>query len=120
MNEMSLQRRAVPAYFHPDGDPVDWAQRSDVVALVVANVADGPGLVREEPWAHAFENVRAAGSDVVGYVDTGYLGLTGLRTRLDSTFLDDWLAQILHDIYKWYRLYGDVVSGIFFDQVTES
>ena len=121
MNKMPPQRWAVPAYFHPDGDAAEWAQLSaSGVALVVANVADGPGLVREESWAATLDDVGTGGSDVVGYVSTGYLGLTGLRTRLGSTFLDDWLSQILNDVNTWYALYGDIVTGIFFDQVTES
>jgi hypothetical protein len=64
--------------------------------------------------------VRASGCDVVGYVDTGYLGLTGLRTQRGSTLLDDWLEQILRDVGAWYQLYGDRVTGIFLDQVAES
>jgi len=121
MKDMPLQRQAVPAYFHPDDGAEDWAQLASCgVALVVANVADGPGMVREAPWARALSAVRASGSHVVGYVDTGYLGLTGLSTRRGSTLINDWLEQILHDIDDWYTLYGDVVTGIFFDQVTES
>ena len=121
MNEMPAQGQAVPAYFHPEHDAAEWARlAASVPALVVANVADGPGLVREKSWAIALHDVRSAGSQVVGYVDTGYLGLTGSRTWLGSTLIDDWLEQILHDINTWYRLYGDALTGIFFDQVAES
>jgi hypothetical protein len=121
MSEMPAQGQAVPAYFHPEHDAGEWARlAASGPALVVANVADGPGLVREKSWAIALHDVRAAGSQVVGYVDTGYLGLTGLRTWLGSTLIDDWLEQILHDITTWYHLYGDALTGIFFDQVTES
>ena len=90
------------------------------VDLVVANVSDGPGLVREEQWADALRGVRRSGAHVVGYVDTGYLGLTGLGTRLGSTFIDDWIEQILYDVTSWHRLYGDQLTGIFFDQIAES
>lgn len=122
MGDTPLQRQAVPAYFHPDDGAEDWSRLACAacVGLVVANVADGPGLVRQEQWAVALRGVREAGCDVVGYVDTGYLGLTGLRTRLGSTFMDDWIEQILHDTSTWYRLYGDQLTGIFFDQVAES
>lgn len=121
MNELPPQCHAVPAYFHPDDDPEGWAALAhSSVALVVANVADGPGIVRELPWADALTGVRAGGAHVVGYVDTGYFGLTGLSTRDGSGFLDDWLTQILSDIDDWFALYGDVVTGIFFDQITES
>jgi hypothetical protein len=121
MNDMPAQGQAVPAYFHPEHDAAEWARlAASGPAVVVANVADGPGLVREKSWAIALHDVRAAGSQVVGYVDTGYLGLTGSRTWLGSTLIDDWLEQILLDINTWYRLYGDALTGIFFDQVAES
>ena len=114
--EMRLRRRAVPAYFHPHDSADDWARLASTgVELVVANISDGPGIVREERWADAFGSVRATGSDIVGYVDTGYLGLTGLRTQRGSTLLDDWLEQILRDVGAWYLLYGDQVTGIDFD-----
>lgn len=121
MNDLPPQGHAVPAYFHPDDDPDGWdALARSSVALVVANVADGPGIAREASWANALSDVRDGGAHVVGYVDTGYLGITGPTTRDGSGFLDDWLAQILHDIDDWFALYGDIVTGIFFDQVTES
>lgn len=121
MTDTTLQRIGVPAYFHPADNARDWSLLAATrVGIVVANVADGPGIVREEQWADALRGVRAIGSEVVGYVDTGYLGLTDLRTRLGSTSVDGWIEQILHDITEWYRLYGDRVTGIFFDQVSES
>ena len=121
MNDQPHQRQGVPAYFHPACDVAEWTRlASSGVALVVANIADGPGLFREKPWALALHDVRAAGSHIVGYVDTGYLGLTGQRTRLGSTLIDAWIEQILHDIDSWYRMYDDLLTGIFFDQVAES
>lgn len=121
MNDKPHQRQGVPAYFHPACDAAEWTRLAGTgVALVVANVADGPGLFREKAWALALREVRAAGSHIVGYVDTGYLGLTGQRTRLGSTFIDAWIEQILHDIDSWYRMYDDLLTGIFFDQVAES
>jgi hypothetical protein len=121
VNDQPHQRQGVPAYFHPACDVAEWTRlASSGVALVVANIADGPGLFREKPWALALHDVRAAGSHIVGYVDTGYLGLTGQRTRLGSTLIDAWIEQILHDIDSWYRMYDDLLTGIFFDQVAES
>jgi hypothetical protein len=121
VNDQPHQRQGVPAYFHPACDVAEWARLASTgVGLVVANIADGPGLFREKPWALALRDVRAAGSHIVGYVDTGYLGLTGLRTRLGSTLIDAWIEQILHDIDSWYRMYDDLLTGIFFDQVAES
>jgi Spherulation-specific family 4 len=119
--EPQPRRLAVPAYFHPRDSAAEWARlASDDVGLVVANIANGPGIVREDQWADAFDHVREAGGDVVGYVDAGYLGNTGLRTHRGSTLLDDWLEQVLRDVYSWYRLYGDQVTGIFLDQASES
>ncbi|HEX3089462.1 MAG TPA: spherulation-specific family 4 protein, partial [Ilumatobacteraceae bacterium] len=121
MPESRPRRLAVPAYFHPRDSAAEWARlASDDVGLVVANIANGPGIVREDQWADAFDHVRDAGGDVVGYVDAGYLGNTGLRTHRGSTLLDDWLEQVLRDVYTWYRLYGDQVTGIFLDQAAES
>ena len=121
MPESRPRRLAVPAYFHPHDSAAEWARlASDDVGLVVANIANGPGIVREDQWADAFDHVRDAGGDVVGYVDAGYLGNTGLRTHRGSTLLDDWLEQVLRDVYTWYRLYGDQVTGIFLDQAAES
>jgi Spherulation-specific family 4 len=119
--ESRRRQLAVPAYFHPHDHAADWARLASTdVGLVVANISNGPGIVREEQWARAFSSVRASGCDVVGYVDAGYLGLTGLRTQRGSTLLDDWLEQILRDVSAWYRRYGDQVTGIFLDQAAES
>jgi hypothetical protein len=122
MCDTTLQPQAVPAYFHPADHHADWETLASAasVGLVVANISNGPGIVREEQWARALGGVRQAGAEVVGYVDSGYLGLTGLRTRLGSNLIDHWLEQLLADIIMWYRLYGDLLTGIFFDQVAES
>ena len=56
------------------------------------------------------------GVKVVGYVDTGYLGTTGQRTRLGSSAIIDWISQIERDVDAWYAFYGADLSGIFFDQ----
>jgi Spherulation-specific family 4 len=57
---------------------------------------------------------------VLGYVDTGYLGRTGMtttRVNPGSTELADWQAQARADAEQWYRLYGRFgLAGIFFDQ----
>ena len=44
----------------------------------------------------------------------------GCEHDSDRRFIDDWIEQILEDVCSWYRLYGDQLTGIFFDQVAES
>lgn len=48
---------------------------------------------------------------------TGYLGVSQQQftTRLGSTNLADWTAQIERDVDMWYDLYGSSIGGIFFD-----
>ncbi|KAL2816080.1 hypothetical protein BJX63DRAFT_430372 [Aspergillus granulosus] len=60
----------------------------------------------------------ASGKTVLGYVRTGYLGVSVQKftTRLGSGNLADWTAQIEEDIDMWYNLYGDSIGGIFFDE----
>lgn len=112
---------AIPAYFHPCERPDDWhrlwAADAGTISIVVANILDGPGHVREQHWADAFASTCARGVDLIGYVDTGYLGTTGQITRLGSKAAEDWIAQIQHDVSHWYLLYGPELGGIFFDQM---
>jgi hypothetical protein len=59
---------------------------------------------------------------VLGYVDTGYLGSTGMtttRVNRGSTELKDWRAQADRDAADWFALYGGYgLDGVFLDQVT--
>ncbi len=61
-----------------------------------------------------------AGITVLGYVDTGYLGRTGMvttRVNPGSTAVADWRAQANLDATEWFTLYGRYgLDGIFFDQ----
>ena len=115
-----VQQVAVPAYINPTADPAAWAQlaTSDPrsVGFVVANVLNGPDYVPAPEWASVIHNVSANGIKVFGYVDTGYLGTTGQRTRLGSTDSIDWMSQIERDVATWYAFYGSDLAGIFFDQ----
>jgi len=114
------QKLAVPAYINPLLDPAAWARLStsspSAMGFAVANVINGPDYLPLPEWTDALGSVSAAGVRVVGYVDTGYLGTTGQRTRLGSTDPVDWMSKIEHDVAKWYQFYGPSLSGIFFDQ----
>lgn len=127
MNGSTLeQRMAVPAYIDPTSDPAAWAQltgsKPGVVGIVVANVDNGPGTQPVPAWSTAIRQSHEAGSKVLGYVDTGYLGRPsatrpqGLATRSGSTGLAAWLKQIEGDIQAWYQYYGSDIGGIFMDQ----
>lgn len=111
---------AIASYIHPGADPAAWDRligaRSDKVGVLVANVLNGPDSKRNSTWAGVIDRGRASGKKVLGYVPTGYLGLTGTTTRLGSDDMDDWIAQIEQDVDTWYRLYGDSIGGIFFDE----
>ena len=114
------QKVAVPAYINPLLDPNAWAQLATsspaAMGFAVANVINGPDYTPLDEWSQVIQSVSASGVKVVGYVDTGYLGTTGQRTRLGSTDPVDWMSQIQHDVDTWYRFYGSSLSGIFFDQ----
>ncbi|MCK2218728.1 fibronectin type III domain-containing protein [Actinomadura sp. ATCC 31491] len=116
------QQVAVPAYFLPGNTPDYWNQLNTMTGkpgVVVANVANGPGNLAKPAYTSALSAAHAAGMKVIGYVDTGYFGTTGLaanRTRLGSPAVEDWRAQIQSDINKWYEFYGSSIDGIFFDQ----
>lgn len=114
------QQVAVPGYINPIAAPDAWAQLASTApgstGFVVANVLNGPDYVPTPEWTTVIHNVSASGVEVIGYVDTGYLGTTGQRTRLGSADTVDWMSQIQRDIATWYAFYGDDLSGIFFDQ----
>ncbi len=114
------QQLAVPAYINPLADPAAWLRLASSapgsLGFAVVNVINGPDYVPKDEWTSAIKNASASGVKLVGYVDTGYLGTTGQRTRLGSTDPVDWMSQIQHDINAWYQFYGSDLTGIFFDQ----
>ncbi len=114
------QQLAVPAYINPLADPGAWTRLDSSVpgslGFAVVNVINGPDYAPPAEWTNALATAAASGVKLVGYVDTGYLGTTGQRTRLGSTDPIDWMSQIQHDINAWYQFYGSELSGIFFDQ----
>lgn len=120
VNSEHPQQLAVPSYFDPVFDPQAWSSLANSapgrVGVVVANVMVSENLLPQPAWLAALGEVRANGIEVVGYVDTGYLGLTGNRTRAGSTDLAAWIHQIGADVDSWYASYGSQLSGIFFDR----
>ncbi len=114
------QQVAVPSYIHPNASPADWLRLSTStpgsVGIAVANVINGPDYTTQSDWQSVIHATHANGVQVLGYVDTGYLGSTGQSTRLGSSAEIDWISQIERDVDTWYSLYGADLSGIFFDQ----
>ena len=125
-NSNLAQQLAVPAYIDPSANPGAWAQldgsQPGTVGIVVANVDSGPDSQAVPAWASAIHGAHAAGSKVLGYVDTGYLGSpitgqpNGLLTRSGLTGLQAWLPQAEADVNAWYQFYGSDLGGIFFDE----
>ncbi|MGZ4791549.1 MAG: spherulation-specific family 4 protein [Ilumatobacteraceae bacterium] len=115
-----VQKLAVPAYINPLADPDAWSRLDSStpssLGFAVVNVINGPDYAPSDEWTNALATAAASGVKLVGYVDTGYLGTTGQRTRLGSTDPIDWMSQIQHDINAWYQFYGSDLKGIFFDQ----
>jgi chitodextrinase len=125
--ETIKQQVGLPAYFVPDAP---WDQASlwdDVVSaangnfgFAVANALNGPNYVADPDdfdYSGALEDTHNAGVKVIGYVDSGYFGRTGQKTRQGSTSTDAWRAQMQSDIDAWYSFYGSSIDGIFFDQM---
>ncbi|GES61487.1 fibronectin type III domain protein [Aspergillus terreus] len=116
------QQIAVASYINPLADPAAWNRLIDYpikkMPILVANVVNGPDSAVNKTWADMIDRASAAGKTVLGYVRTGYLGVSSQKflTRLGSGDLADWTAQIKEDIDMWYTLYGSSIGGIFFDE----
>ncbi|PKX91136.1 uncharacterized protein P174DRAFT_423979 [Aspergillus novofumigatus IBT 16806] len=116
------QQIAVASYINPLGDPAAWnrliAYDVKKMPILVANVVNGPDSALDSNWQGVIQRASAAGKTVLGYVRTGYLGVSvqKFQTRLGSGNLADWTAQIEEDVDMWYKLYGDNIGGIFFDE----
>jgi len=108
------------SYIDPTTDGPDWdrliGSTVGKVGIVVVNVSSGPGDGPDPAWTSVIQREHATGTKVLGYVDTGYFGTTGLRTRLGSTSEADWTSQIEQDVNAWYAFYGSGIDGIFFDE----
>lgn len=92
---------APPWYCYPgpaDGD--SWERLRDAgLGFAVANVADGPGAVVDENYAHALR--PGSTTPFLGYVPIGYGRRRPLEVRADAA--------------AWAALYG--LTGIFLDEV---
>jgi hypothetical protein len=89
-------------------DPELWAALVDIGAalrFLVANVHNGPGPAGTDPdeanYAPVLASLLAAGTSVVGYLDTDY-GRVPVR-------------QVMEQASRWRSRYG--VTGVFLDQV---
>ncbi|KAB8213185.1 Spherulation-specific family 4-domain-containing protein [Aspergillus novoparasiticus] len=116
------QQVAIASYINPLGDPASWERLltydTKKVSVLVANVLNGPDYVVDDNWKSVINQVASQGKKILGYVRTGYLGVSQQQftTRLGSHDLADWASQIEQDIDKWYELYDTSLGGIFFDE----
>ncbi|KAJ5326091.1 uncharacterized protein N7506_009193 [Penicillium brevicompactum] len=118
----SGQQIAVASYINPLSDPASWDRLIGYpfgkMPILVANVVNGPDSTVDTSWVDVIDRAAASGKRVLGYVRTGYLGVSqqSFFTRLGSDDLADWTAQIEADVDMWYKLYGNSIGGIFFDE----
>lgn len=116
------QQIAIASYINPFGDPASWerllAYDTKKVSVLVANVLNGPDYEVDDNWKSVIDQAASQGKKILGYVRTGYLGVSQQQftTRLGSHDLADWASQIEQDIDKWYEIYGSSLGGIFFDE----
>ncbi|KAF2792903.1 hypothetical protein K505DRAFT_350304 [Melanomma pulvis-pyrius CBS 109.77] len=116
------QQIAVASYIHPLADSDAWARLikypKEKVSVLVANVVNGPDTAVNDDWKKVISKAFDNGKKVIGYVRTGYLGVSDkhYKTRLGSTDLADWASQIERDVDMWYQLYPGTIGGIFFDE----
>jgi Spherulation-specific family 4 len=97
-------RLVIPAYFHPATDPAGWtalAALGPKLGFAILNPDSGPGRAVDDSYLEPIAAIRAAGGDVVGYVDTAY----GRRPG----------SAVLRDLAKYRAWYG--LRGAFLDQV---
>jgi hypothetical protein len=115
------QQIAMASYTNPSGDPSAWQRLisydTGKLSVLVANVLNGPDYVADKGWAPVIKQAAATGKTIIGYVRTGYLGVSQqkFKTRLGSSNLADWASQIEQDVDKWFELYPGI-GGIFFDE----
>lgn len=113
---------AIASYINPLGDPASWerlfAYDTKKVSVLVANILNGPDYMFDTAWKSVIDQAASQGKKIIGYVRTGYLGVSQQQftTRLGSHDLADWASQIEQDVEKWFELYGTSLGGIFFDE----
>ncbi|MBN9140621.1 MAG: fibronectin type III domain-containing protein [Micrococcales bacterium] len=113
------QKVAVPAYI-PPSDTTSWASLTSAHAqldFIVVNVANGPDSAVNATWKTIIDTAHAAGTKVLGYIDSGYFGASvpARTTVLGDTDATSWLVQAQQDADRWYQFYGSSIDGIFVD-----
>jgi hypothetical protein len=89
----------IPAYVSPERLS-ELAKSAEPGRTVILNPASGPGAAPDAAYRRAARQVRAAGTELLGYVPTGY----GARDP----------AAVKADIERYESWYG--VDGIFLDE----
>jgi hypothetical protein len=130
------QHIGIPAYFPPSasynvdeawgpaftGTPPTATGGYDTFAtaggFAIANVVNGPDYAADVNYDYSgtLAAEHNSGTKVIGYVDTGYFGTTGLTTRAGYGDVESWRDQIEQDVNAWYEFYGADMDGIFFDE----
>jgi hypothetical protein len=110
-----LEQIALASYISPAEHPELWDRMiaDPKVTVLVMNALNGPDSVSIKEWALVIKKAKAAGKKILGYVRTGYLGLSpsdpgpfeAFETRGGSHRISDWVAQVERDTELWYR-YG--------------
>ncbi|MBK7642363.1 MAG: PEP-CTERM sorting domain-containing protein [Planctomycetes bacterium] len=99
-------RVLVPAYFYPVANS-PWVRLSAAAAAypgrigAIGDPANGPGASVDPSYTAVFQNFRASGGTLYGYVYTSY----GARP----------LASVIADIDAWIAMYP--LDGIFLDEM---
>lgn len=99
-----------PHTYEDEGFPM-WqamirAGRAGVPTVAIVNANDGPGSSIDSRYSVGLDSLFGASVRTIGYVNTEY----GARSE----------AAIQADIDAWQRLYGNRITGIFFDEVASS
>jgi hypothetical protein len=104
---VSGQQVALASYINPLADPDAWTRMINYpeITVLVANVINGPGTALDSDWEGVIQRANSNGKRVLGYVRTGYLGVSWQQfaTRLNSHDLADWVSQINTDVDLWYK-----------------
>ncbi|KAF8848128.1 hypothetical protein BDZ45DRAFT_733128 [Acephala macrosclerotiorum] len=71
---------ALATYIDPGGDPASWERLigfpANKLSVLVANVVNGPDSTADSNWADVIQQAAAGGKTVLGYMRTGYLGVS--------------------------------------------
>lgn len=96
------REECVPAYFHPERATDAWRRLlANPPRLAVLNIDAGPGAAKDAAYPPVISRLVAAGTEVLGYVDTDF----GLRS----------VAEVRADLRSYRAWYG--LRGVFLDQV---